>query len=383
MRLFSRWRFTSRTNSQAHGFAPHVADRDGGSTSPLLVLVGRFWFPQGSIRFILLPSPFVWPWSLHDGSRKPFKILQRFRAFDVFRFLHMDYATRQFINLTKKFRKEFRLLFSKLNSALDKQTNAISEATKAAQTQQRIHEKVDVTVTNFPEAVETRKSAADRTSDSQQHNRLLLVQWLTFLAIVIYAVLVYLQYREMINATGATQQAVQESRFNRQQAEKSLAATVQQFQLDQRAWVGPEQIANTLGDDKKTLTGIGFILRNSGKTPALNVEYHCSINAITVPYRTLPPVSSYTFKYPGETKKGPLGSRAVIQPNMTVTIWPQNVLTAEQISAVRAGTVIGYMYGLITYDDVFKQHRHTAKFCVYFEPDFWGTHSCPTYNDTD
>jgi len=212
------------------------------------------------------------------------------------------------------------------------------------------------------------------------------VFWLeigTFIALIAYATISRNQWQEMIAATSAAQQAVIEARFNRIQADKVFKATVEQFQLDQRAWIGPEQIANELSTDKKTVTWIGFILKNSGKTPALNVEYHCAINTIPVTYRVLPPTSSYTFHYLGESKKSPIGSRGVIQPNMTVTIGPQNIPTAEEISAVRNGTKLEYMYGMVTYDDIFKQRRRTAKFCVYFDPDLWGTHSCPVYNDTD
>jgi hypothetical protein len=43
----------------------------------------------------------------------------------------MDYVTRQFINLTKKFRKELRLHLSDLSKAIDKHADATKEATHA------------------------------------------------------------------------------------------------------------------------------------------------------------------------------------------------------------------------------------------------------------
>ena len=69
---FSRWGSLVANQLQRRGFAPHVAARDGECASPLLVLVGRFSFPLGSIRFILLLPPFC----ISDAAELPLQAVQ-------------------------------------------------------------------------------------------------------------------------------------------------------------------------------------------------------------------------------------------------------------------------------------------------------------------
>src|SRR6266852_7807273 len=143
----------------------------------------------------------------------------------------MDYVARQFINLTKKFRKELRLLIQKLNSALDEQTEAIRENTEASKREQSPPPEVTVH-SHFPESIEVHQNTAD-THDERNYKRVsFFVTALTLAAIVIYADLVYWQYREMTNTTSAARQAVEEARLNRLQADKAFNATVEQFHLD-------------------------------------------------------------------------------------------------------------------------------------------------------
>jgi hypothetical protein len=67
--------YPQRTDWQGQRFAPHAGDKGGGSAGPLLVLVGRFWFPQGNVRFILPLPPFCWLGGLHSCRSKPLKVL--------------------------------------------------------------------------------------------------------------------------------------------------------------------------------------------------------------------------------------------------------------------------------------------------------------------
>jgi len=56
----------------------------------------------------------------------------RVPPFPVFRFLHMDYVTRQFINLAKKLRKEVREALEVLHRDFQKHTEAIHKASEAS-----------------------------------------------------------------------------------------------------------------------------------------------------------------------------------------------------------------------------------------------------------
>jgi hypothetical protein len=155
----------------------------------------------------------------------------------------MDYVTRQFINLTKKFRKDLRNYVSDLNSALHKQTEEIRKTYQAGETKKSPPPEVTV-LNHLPESIEIHHNAKD-TSDERNYRRAsFFVTALTLGAIVVYADLVNLQYREMISATKAAQQALTEARLNRLQADKAFTATVDQFHLDQRAWVSIKKRPN-------------------------------------------------------------------------------------------------------------------------------------------
>ncbi len=123
------------------------------------------------------------------------KVLFSRRPFPVFGFLHMDYVTRQFINLTKKFRKELR-------QTLQKQTDAIGQAAKAAR-----ESKQEPLPVPLPVLAELRTPEADKTENRTQYKEsrrlqilLTLGTWLAFLAAAIYAGIAARQLDQMIRA---------------------------------------------------------------------------------------------------------------------------------------------------------------------------------------
>ncbi|MGA7693793.1 MAG: hypothetical protein WCA76_02125 [Candidatus Sulfotelmatobacter sp.] len=112
----------------------------------------------------------------------------------------MDYVTRQFINLTKKFRKELR-------RALQQQTDAIRDATKAARENKQYPLPVPLPIVaelQVPEAKETERSKReDRAFGVQVW--LAVVTTLTFLAAGIYAGIAANQSSTMNNTYGEIQ----------------------------------------------------------------------------------------------------------------------------------------------------------------------------------
>jgi hypothetical protein len=134
----------------------------------------------------------------------------------------MDYVTRQFINLTKKFRKELRKALSDLNSALHKQTEAIRESYQVSNDKQSPLPEVTV-LNNLPSSIEVHQNKKD-TKDERNYQRFMfLVTTMTLGALVIYADLVYLQYCEMIKATNA--------------AARTADAAQKQFEASERPWI--------------------------------------------------------------------------------------------------------------------------------------------------
>jgi hypothetical protein len=98
----------------------------------------------------------------------------------------MDYVTRQFINLSKKLRKELRKALSDLRQALQKQTDAISKANERGDTQ-RSREGPPFVVRaelHVPERVEKDR----QTREDRQHRLQIWVvmgTWAAFLAEVV------------------------------------------------------------------------------------------------------------------------------------------------------------------------------------------------------
>ncbi len=283
----------------------------------------------------------------------------------------MDYVTRQFINLTKKFRKELRKMLTALRDALNKQTEAIRQS-NAGKEEQSPRPEIVARV-NLPESIEVHQNADDAGRERRYKNRTLMVNSFTLAAVVVYALLVYLQYREMINATGAAQQAVVEARRNRIQADKSLNATIQQFRLDQRAWVG---VVSIDPPDLKPKSEFFLSLHamNSGHTPALNFQSLVVLHSLKKDekfkaiYAPLPP--------------NWVRSNRVVQPGEQVTLNTNRYqLTQGQIDWIKNGTYILYVYGKMSYDDVFHEQHYTT-FCKIVISEAL-VEDCGTYNTAD
>ena len=141
----------------------------------------------------------------------------------------MDYVTRQFINLTKKFRKDFRKYANDLNRALHKQTDAICKSTESHDDEQRPSPEIIATV-NLPESIEVHQKAEDTRDERNYRRATFFVTGLTLGAIAVYAGLVYWQYREMINATIAAQTTAKA-------AQDAITQARDQFRQDERPYI--------------------------------------------------------------------------------------------------------------------------------------------------
>lgn len=233
-----------------------------------------------------------------------------------------------------------------IGKALQDQNKAIGEANETAKEQGRVNPEVRAEV-SLPHGVETRKSATDATDDKKYQNWNLLVSSLTLIGVMAYAGLAFSQWREMINATDATEDAVHEARFSRQQAQRSLDATIDQFHLDQRAWVS---ILSVQLDKPYSINNPGDVvveLANTGKTPALNAAITGG-NFSFLPNFGLEPLKEI--------------KRMVIAPNsntdeMFLPIPPMNATTKI------------YVRFKIEYRDVFQKptdEPHSTTFCGYY-----------------
>jgi hypothetical protein len=168
--------------------------------------------------------------------------------------------------------------------------------------------------------------------------------------------------------------------FAEKQAEQSLKASIEVSRNDQRAWVGQTDIlppvftdggkAVYFKDGERTRFTV-FIV-NSGKSPAKNVAQSTS-------YRTLGSKIKFSPRYPGESD-----NRGVIQPGLRLALNPPetNRATRQMIETYASGENVLYLYGRITYDDIFDR-PHQTTFCVYLLRDLANFTDCTTYNDAN
>lgn len=171
------------------------------------------------------------------------------------------------------------------------------------------------------------------------------------------------------------------SKFALKQSEVALNTIVNNFHHEQRAWVGPTLVLppeykNQEGEMVYVKEGesikCGLVLKNTGKTPAKNVEYSIVVQSLK---NKETPVIKESF-----------GSKdiALLQPEMTISISypPITGISKENIENIKSCIDKLYIYGIIRYEDVFKE-KHWTKFCVYLSPDLSTFSSCETNNDID
>jgi hypothetical protein len=290
----------------------------------------------------------------------------------------MDYVARQFINLTKKLRKELRKALATLSDALNKQTEAIRKSYEHSHNDERPPQEI-VAIVNLPPRIEVHQNAADTTTERRYRDRTLLVSILTFLAIVFYAALVYLQYREMINATGAAQQAVVEARLNRLQSDKAFKATVEQFRLDERPYVWVEPHGGTpdpnkpSGDIVITVDKTGAIdltvavhVRNFGKSPAVDVKLTDSEYKIGPAKQAMQEARLY------KPRCGEKHSGTILIQNSTSGLTPGSEvrkLTKPEYDSISNGAWDVYIVGGIQYRDIFDPvvEPYETTYCFHLQ----------------
>lgn len=157
-------------------------------------------------------------------------------------------------------------------------------------------------------------------------------------------------------------------------AKKSIEIMQSNIRLEQRAWVGPvEAIMPKAGE--KPEPHLGVKIMNSGKTPARRL-----LTKISTQY--LPAEAEFAPSYKDDSVKPGV---SVIQPGMRINLFSLatlGVMTPQEIDGVRTGRNILYLYGLITYEDIFGR-PHSTRFCLYLQSDLSGFSACSTYNDAD
>ncbi|MGA2428584.1 MAG: hypothetical protein ABSH13_08780 [Candidatus Acidiferrum sp.] len=148
-------------------------------------------------------------------------------------------------------------------------------------------------------------------------------------------------------------------------------AQIHGLKIDQRAWVGV-MTADPPDLRPKSDFSVRVHVINSGHTPALNFSSEIVLHSLRKE-ETFEPVYGAGIENP---------SRGVIQPNEIIFLQSiQTPLTQLQIDWIKNGNFILYVYGRMSYDDIFNVTHHTT-FCKEVLSESL-VRDCGTYNMAD
>jgi hypothetical protein len=267
----------------------------------------------------------------------------------------MDYVTRQFINLTKKFRKELRKYQQTLHVDLARLSNGLKDLKNSAEAHQQTNTKSSetqplVTITELrtqvPISVQAYTEHTKKGSRWRKAKGVLEVA--VGIAVIVYSVISYQIWQEQIDATN----------FGARQAEsarKGLNETTKNFRLDQRPWVGVVSIDGNVPSPADEPITIKIKVINSGKTPSFDT--HAAWESACNPLgKTVKPT------YTERIAKG----HATLMPGQDM--WLENedkaICTPENTLLFKKGKATIYVMGTIWYKDEFHQ-LHRTDFCAY------------------
>jgi hypothetical protein len=159
---------------------------------------------------------------------------------------------------------------------------------------------------------------------------------------------------------------LREARTQADIAQQSINTTVEQFRLDQRAWLFPSQPEQPILHAPGQVTGGIFVIRNSGKTVAKQVQVR---NVMLRVVHTNASKNWIDLKL----HEGLIGSAdfKVIFPSQdtpkfaTVLTSGYGSLSHEQIENLHRGESFLALSGTLKYSDVYNV-QHRTRFCFYW-----------------
>jgi hypothetical protein len=279
----------------------------------------------------------------------------------------MDYVTRQFINLTKKLRKELRAAIQSLDKGLTKQSEAIQEATEAAKQRQQAPTL----------RAELHVPQSDRYKQETNDTRKTIVEyWKAYIEIVgivilaAYTTVTALQLREMIKSTGAAEEAAAAARDAANIADATLKNAQKQFRDEQRPYIwsqaGPGNPLNQFIDKftDRYETDIVVHIINAGRSPALDTTDTDSVTLAGPSAQVEKESCSYVPQYSHAS------TFMMPEEHGTVPTGPFKVLTEEQYKLWQDGKWWIRVVGAIKYHDIFQPRLdpYETRYCFGLNP---------------
>lgn len=280
--------------------------------------------------------------------------------------------------ITGFLRREIATLSARLGElvrALEEQTMAERNAHERERKQEDSSDlptKVHAVVTFDEQTV--RDGKADAKKDRSVQSSVRWAAWGAFFAASVYGCIAFLQLQEMIKVTGANAQAVEAAQLATKVSATTLRATIDQFHLDQRAWVVVKDPVARIELDQPGEVSVSFT--NTGKTPAKNLRLSC--NHIIRLSEDVPVAKGIDLGPPGMLVPNGYAFCGPIQ----LRLLPSGTkVTPPHLETVKRKEAFIFLYGSVTYEDVFSGH-HWMTFCFVLNPDASSWHTCNGHNDT-
>lgn len=271
----------------------------------------------------------------------------------------MDYVTRQFINLAKKFRKELPSLkrsIEKVGSQIESATAEYKSNSQRTQPQPILRAELQRSESEINQE-EPRKARAEKRDCVR-----LIVESVALGIGIIVAVAnigLWIVTKESVGIASTAASAAQKSAASSEQqvraTEESIHTTVSTFQLDQRAWIFVDAIPPIVKAGEPFNPIVNF--KNSGKTPAKNLVIRH--RGEFVPKGKVP--SALEENLPGI---GAVPPNAIYHTTLGDYVKKQTDL---DVSRINNGDIVLWIHGRATYDDVFGT-SHWITYCLKFVP---------------
>jgi hypothetical protein len=161
-------------------------------------------------------------------------------------------------------------------------------------------------------------------------------------------------------------------------SKQSIQATQDAMRLEQRAWVAETGMAMDAPEVGKKISGY-VVWSNSGKSFAKKVKPLCHFSFVQNEITNETILTAMASK--GTTTGTP--SIGVLGPNAQSKTILENLQVTSDIDKARiAGTWYTYIWGEMTYNDIFEQ-SHTTVFCSYRQGTTADFTQCPFHNDAN
>jgi hypothetical protein len=291
----------------------------------------------------------------------------------------MNYDSPQFIAAVKKV----------LRDGLANLTNSLNDLKDSVsvhwQTDEKRYQTKPITVADLRTDVPIRVQAETQRSKPEKVWRCIkgALEAAGIIAVVVYTILAYRQWHEMIFARHQTQSAIAVANRSAKAAEESLAESQDAFRKDQRpfVWINPKKPG--LGEKQDAENSGLFLLydtttqrltwtvhfANFGKTPALNVvvDKHVEVGADAfqkVKWHEMPPQSPAVL---------PSGA------DFFTTAFSPNTMTNDYAKAESFSDRHVVVFGHLEYSGL-DGAEYWSEFCFY-RLSSGAVSSCPSHND--